>query len=660
MKIQKLLALGFLFSLNTFSYEIISNFGRTGLMEIPTAYTVKDGHIVFGGSYVYPYLRGYVNVGFFPGLEIGGVITQINNIYVKGNIWRGYGKYKDKAFFAKYQILPEMGKFPAIAIGWDDFHGTKLFDTKYLVITKYVELPLLKWKIPQNVTFGYAKGNMLDGFFGGTEILLHPKLSFMFEYAPIQPSKLKGLSEIKRKLSTFEKFNFGLKWQPSSWLQITTSYQRREEWGINISFDIPMGKPWVPHIPRYFRLSKKDIKLIKENKQTEFYEKALKRLGFNNPKVYIKGDTLYVEYTNNTYFFESVALKKALLILKVLYFPGIKKVVVINKVRNVPVTIIEIPGYYLNLFLTKSLSFKELIDKSKIDFANYKIKPHYNEFIEKIKWTIYPKLRTFLNDPSGAFKYMLSLDIGANINFLNNFWLTSYLYIPIVNNISTVNKPLMKRPVNSDIAYYLEQKKANFSVFSINYLGYLWNKTFIGISAGYNELRFAGIGGDILHFFGNGRFAVGLGGDYVIKRNPNSSFGLRKGWDFHDEYIAIHYYTKFPEMHLAVKAGRFLAGDKGVRFEVSRIVKGFEVGFWYTYSDTSNFTGPNKNYHDKGIFIRIPLRIFKLKDTQTVASYALAPWSRDVGQLAGRPFDLYYKLVHKLPFYIKQTLNEEE
>jgi len=54
------------------------------------------------------------------------------------------------------------------------------------------------------------------------------------------------------------------------------------------------------------------------------------------------------------------------------------------------------------------------------------------------------------------------------------------------------------------------------------------------------------------------------------------------------------------------------------------------------------------------------LRIFKLKDTQAVASYALSPWSRDVGQLAGRPFDLYDMLVHKMPFYIKQTAGEKE
>jgi hypothetical protein len=117
---------------------------------------------------------------------------------------------------------------------------------------------------------------------------------------------------------------------------------------------------------------------------------------------------------------------------------------------------------------------------------------------------------------------------------------------------------------------------------------------------------------------------------------------------------------EYPEMQFTIKAGRVLAGDKGVRFEVSRIVNGFEVGFWYTYSDTSDFTGPNKNYHDKGVFVAIPLRMFSTKDTKVVGVYSLSPWTRDVGQLAGRPFDLYREIAPKLPFYLLDKANEKE
>ena len=638
-----------LFSTSIFSTQIISNFGRVGLLENPTAYTIKDGNMALGVSYVYPYLRGFINVGFFPGLEFGGVITQIQNIELKGGIWSGYGKYKDKAFFVKYQILPEKGNFPAIAVGWDDFPGTKLFDTKYFVVSKYIDLG-----IPQNITVGVAKGKLLNGAFAGSEILLHPRLSFIVEYAPINKNELKGLKQEEVK----SKVNIGFKYQILSWLQLVLSYQRGNQYGININANFPMGKPWLPHRKRFFRLTQEDIELIRHNKQTEFYKKALERLKYDNVEVYVVGDTLVIEYSTDKYYFESVAIRKILYVLKVLYFKNVRKVKIVVKEKNIPISEFVFDGRDINNWLTGKEDFETLLRKANAKIAyNYRVK---NREWLTYKWTIFPKLRTFLNDPSGAFKYMLSVDVGLESYFLKHFRLDASLFIPLINNISSVNKPLMEKPVRSDIQYYLGQKHPNFSVLSLSYIDSIYRNTFVGISTGYNELMFAGIGGDIIHFFGDGRFAIGVGGDYVWKREPDKVFQIKKNWQFHDEYISLYYVTQKPRIKFKIKAGRFLAGDKGVRFELSREIHGFEVGFWYTYSNTSDFTGPNKNYHDKGVFVSIPLRIFKLKDTKAVGSYALAPWTRDVGQLAGRPFDLYEIIYKKLPFYIRDTANEEE
>ena len=630
------------------TYNIVSNFGRTGLLEIPTAYTYPDGTIVVGTSYVYPYLRGFIGTGFFPGLEMGAVVTDIRNIKMKGSSWRGYGDYKDKAFFIKYQILPEMGKFPAIAVGWDDFHGTRLFDTKYIVVSKYID-----YGIPQNVSVGYAKGKLLNGLFFGSEILLHPKWSFLVEYAPINKDKLKGLRKEKIKW----KYNFGLKWQPWKYMQVVLSYQRGNQYGLNINFLWPMGEKWLPHIPKYFRLTKEDVELIKRGKQTEFYKKALERLEMVNADVYIVGDTLYIEFENRGYYFESVAIKKALLVLRVLRFPNVRKVKILLKENNVVVSEITIPGKWVNYYITQSVSFKELLKHSKISFS--KEKSRLSTWFTRPSFDIFIKTRAYLNEASGPFKYGFFLFLGLKEKFLNQFRLDFSLYKALMSNIHQNVKPALAKPIRSDIGKFLGVKKIQISTLSVSYIDKFLQNNFLGVSVGYSELMFAGIGGDFIHFFGNGRFAAGLGGDYVYKRDPNKVFGL-KNWTFHDEYVSFYYRMRKPEMQFTVKAGRFLAGDKGVRIEVSRIVHGMEVGFWYTYSDTSNFSGPNKDYHDKGVFLRIPLRIWKLKDTQMEAGYALAPWTRDVGQLAGRPFDLYRELVKKLPFYIEDTADEEE
>ena len=40
----------------------------------------------------------------------------------------------------------------------------------------------------------------------------------------------------------------------------------------------------------------------------------------------------------------------------------------------------------------------------------------------------------------------------------------------------------------------------------------------------------------------------------------------------------------------------------------------------------------NAGYHDKGIGISIPLRLFKGTDSRTSFKYLLSPWTRDTGQ----------------------------
>ncbi len=86
-------------------------------------------------------------------------------------------------------------------------------------------------------------------------------------------------------------------------------------------------------------------------------------------------------------------------------------------------------------------------------------------------------------------------------------------------------------------------------------------------------------------------------------------------------------------MSIDVKAGRFLAGDKGARITVSKSFNGIVLSAWYSFTDTSIFSDSfNRGYHDKGVAISIPLRMFLGRDSRTVYSYAVTPWTRDVAQ----------------------------
>ena len=115
---------------------------------------------------------------------------------------------------------------------------------------------------------------------------------------------------------------------------------------------------------------------------------------------------------------------------------------------------------------------------------------------------------------------------------------------------------------------------------------------------------------------------------------------------------ALHYRLPGWGLTATARAGRFLAKDKGVRFELKRRFRsGITFGAWYTLTDGDDDTppgSPGDPYFDKGIFASIPLASMLTKDTQARSEFSIRPWTRDVGQMVVSPGDLYTTLERTL------------
>src|SRR4030067_1363024 len=127
-----------------------SNWGGTGLMEIPTARVMKENTFRIGISQVKPYEYYYGAISPINRLEIDGRITELLGIEVKNQKFSGYGNYKDKAIDFKYQIIPESRYLPAVALGIMDPHGTRLYSSQYIVASKQI--------YPFDFTLGIGNG----------------------------------------------------------------------------------------------------------------------------------------------------------------------------------------------------------------------------------------------------------------------------------------------------------------------------------------------------------------------------------------------------------------------------------------------------------------------------------------------------------------------
>ena len=129
---------------------------------------------------------------------------------------------------------------------------------------------------------------------------------------------------------------------------------------------------------------------------------------------------------------------------------------------------------------------------------------------------------------------------------------------------------------------------------------------------------------------------VGLAGSLVKKRDPDMVFGFKEN-DYKSVYQTAFFKTRlnFPEIEAALdlKMGQFLAGDRGTVVTLSKFFNGVILSAWYSMTNTDLFTDPyNQGYHDKGIAVTIPMRLFDGTDSKTAYNFAVSPWTRDVAQ----------------------------
>ena len=125
---------------------------------------------------------------------------------------------------------------------------------------------------------------------------------------------------------------------------------------------------------------------------------------------------------------------------------------------------------------------------------------------------------------------------------------------------------------------------------------------------------------------------------------------MRKLRNFHPTYVNffgsqyflnLYYDWKTISLGFKVSAGKFLANDYGVRYEISRsFPSGFNIGFWYTHTNAHDYLNCQR-YQDKGFYVSLPLDILYTKSTRVRWGYGMSAWLRDVGAKAYTGPNLY-------------------
>jgi hypothetical protein len=287
--------------------------------------------------------------------------------------------------------------------------------------------------------------------------------------------------------------------------------------------------------------------------------------------------------------------------------------------------------------------------------ADISVAARHQDARRSLTFGIDPVLESFFNDPSGVYHSRISLKPYATLNLWPGGALHGSYELPLHSDIESANTPLPDAVRSDGWRYLGSQPAVNRLLF--DQMIKLAPQTYARVSAGYLERMYTGMGGEVLTFMDRGRWAIGLEGDWVRKREPNEA------WDLLDQenhtLLGNLYYRYLPlDVTVKAQAGRFLAGDTGVRMEFRRrFDTGAEIGFWYSLTDTAQLTDFNRDYNDQGIFLKLPFATFTDRPTRTMLQYRISPWTRDVGATINHWQEIFDTAADLTPIYFRRDLD---
>lgn len=647
---------------------------------MPSAVIEKDGTFSIGYSYDSPYGALWVSSTILPFLQVTGRYVSINGIpgfTDAAGYGSNYGRFKDKVFDAKIGLWDEDGWRPALAVGATDLLGTELFKGQYLVATK-------TFGATKNVEVSLGFGRKRpEGVFAGVRWApaATPNWAVVGEYdandyATDFRADATYAGQRKKGPSVGVEYRWG-------WLGAQIA-RHRDHFSANAYVTIPLAqREFLPKLKEPYPFEQKDAPprasmadWERDGRPGAAMVQALAKQDFKNIRVELERGVLKLTLTNNRISNLGRAVGRASRTALAFAPAGTKSFVITYTQNEQPVASYE----FLNLY-TLSDYLAGLVDRNAFlktvvvraatpdDRIEGKYAPGMlaglhddvplgvdvghdgnvlqvrSEDREANRFRIAPKLGLFFNDPSGALRYELNAAANFDQRLGTGLYLNSAVSAKVLENVSGVTQESnsVLPHVRSDVAEYKRGARVKLNKLMINQYAMPAENWYGRLSGGFYEEMYRGAGGQLMYVPKDSRWAADLSVDALQQRGF-------KGWlDVRDYRTltalgALHY--RLPsEMTVTARAGRFLARDAGVRLEFKRrFASGMEVGAWYTKTNGKDITSPGtptNPYNDKGVFVSISLNSMLLADTQATANIAIAPWTRDVGQMVATPGDLY-------------------
>ena len=646
-KIKKLSTLLFFIvplSADSFNFNSYNNHGVVGLINMPTARLYEEsvfGLTLYNGT---PDQKITLTSNPFDWMEASFFYTSLQNTRYCSNDNDPVCKqdYKDKGFNLKLR-LKEEGILPAIAIGFNDFAGTGLYSSEYVVGSYGINnldihfglgwgtLNSLKYGIKN--PFGYLSDSFLDRpsefadkggqfqlgrYFSGQEASPFFGIAYSFNkniLIKVERDTLAQNSFIRYKEPSSE-YSFGIDYVISDNFSIGLSHERGAYSSLKFIYK---SNP---------KLSVKKYKYQKatDNEDGDKYSKFIKNLeenGIGVNKISETTSSIGVELTQfvhpNIGLIEEIISSAAM-------------------------------DAGINKNIKKDLKIADLKAVSEIDseFIKNSDLIYERKKTKSFNTSTGIKFRPFLASREEFFKGALLLENDSEFILRDNLFFNTNLKYSLADNFDDLIYPpvdTFPAQVRSDVKEYLKYMHKEGILIGRAQLDYhLTPKRnhHVMISAGILEDMFSGYGLEYLYFKGNTNYAIGFELFEVQKRDYKWKFGTL---DYRNLTGSINfYYRNYGSIPFDMKIsyGEYLAGDFGSTIEFSRSFEnGTKFGVFASFTDvTSEQFG--EGTFDKGIFFNIPIY-------GNFINYTWKPLTKDPGAKLNRRNSLHDLLVKFRP-----------
>ncbi len=651
-------------------------YGTTGLIDMPSAQSQPDGQISLSYSQFGETARRNFTFQILP--RLSGTL-RYSSIENWGNREDPSYDLYDRSFDFQFQLLKEDrdGWQPAVAIGLRDFLGTGVYSSEYLVATKTI---LDDFTVTGGVGWGRLAGigaaenpfcaisdSMCErendfgeggqpsvdtyfrgqdvGVFGGIEWRATDKFTLKAEYSSDVYSR-----EQRGENAKFDRkspFNFGAEYRWFEGVTLGAYYMYGDQIGFNVALS---GNPNNPITPQDLGagplpINARDINApqgtswasnpaARDQLATALAE-VLKSEGVVLEQFASDGRTAEVVIINRRFNQDPKAIGRTARVLTVAMPASVEtfRITMVQDQLRTATTVISRSA--MEEQVNRPNAGEESWETTTFEGAMPSLgadvwqRDAYPAFI----WSVIPAPYLYLLTPDDPIRLGLNLEVGGTVQFGGGLSFTGQISQPLLNVPKDPGpSDSVLEHVRSDTPRYYADFEPKLAQLTLDYVTKLSEDIYARASVGQIERMFGGISGEVLWKPVEQNWGIGLELNYVAQRDFDDPFGF----DYYDYQVAtghasFYWDTGFYGLQTEIDAGRYLAGDWGGTFRLTRrFANGWAVGAYFTKTDVTAEDFGEGSF-DKGVSLEIPFRWTVPFETRSTNDIALTSISRDGG-----------------------------